>query len=208
VTLANLLPEEPEALGLAALISLSLSRAPAREPQGELVPLEEQDTMLWDRALIAQGEQRRQLRVAAAGMYAFAVIGCRSGCVAIAVSSRLRACAVSSADDSQIKRYPFLSGQVVSFHVDSWRTVRSWGAVVNAADFQMGYTVQPDPRQFLTLNSAKNDEALANLSNDGRSTFGLSCQDVRNASAVAQNRICRALLDTRVQRVSADHEQE
>jgi RNA polymerase sigma-70 factor (ECF subfamily) len=57
VTLANLLPDEPEALGLAALISLSLSRAAAREPEGEFVPLEEQDTMLWDRALIAQGEQ-------------------------------------------------------------------------------------------------------------------------------------------------------
>jgi RNA polymerase sigma-70 factor (ECF subfamily) len=57
VTLASLLPDEPEALGLAALISLSLSRAAAREPHGELVPLEEQDTMLWDRALIAQGEQ-------------------------------------------------------------------------------------------------------------------------------------------------------
>ena len=57
VTIADMLPDEPEALGLAALISLSLSRAGAREPAGELVPLEEQDTTLWDRALIAQGEQ-------------------------------------------------------------------------------------------------------------------------------------------------------
>lgn len=62
VTLAELLPEEPEALGLAALISLSLSRTAARGADTEFVPLEEQDTALWDAGLIAQGE--RYLRLA------------------------------------------------------------------------------------------------------------------------------------------------
>lgn len=56
ITLAELLADEPEVLGLAGLISLSLSRGVARGPN-EFVPLEEQDTDTWDRALIALGEQ-------------------------------------------------------------------------------------------------------------------------------------------------------
>jgi RNA polymerase sigma-70 factor (ECF subfamily) len=56
VTLAGLLPDEPEAHGLAGLLSLSLSRTAARGSTEEFVPLDEQDTTLWDRALIAQGE--------------------------------------------------------------------------------------------------------------------------------------------------------
>lgn len=56
-TLASLLPGEPEALGLAALISLSRSRAAARRsPTGEPVPLEQQDMSLWDADLIAEGD--------------------------------------------------------------------------------------------------------------------------------------------------------
>jgi predicted RNA polymerase sigma factor len=54
---AELLPEEPEALGLAALICLSESRRPARRTgHGEFVPLDEQDTRLWDSAILARGE--------------------------------------------------------------------------------------------------------------------------------------------------------
>jgi RNA polymerase sigma-70 factor (ECF subfamily) len=60
VLLAELLPQEPEVLGLAALLSLSLSRAAARGSQEEFIPLEDQDTARWDRALIAQGERYLQ----------------------------------------------------------------------------------------------------------------------------------------------------
>jgi predicted RNA polymerase sigma factor len=56
-TLAELLPYEPEAIGLAALISLSLARQRARSPTAAFVPLEDQDTALWDTELIAIGEQ-------------------------------------------------------------------------------------------------------------------------------------------------------
>ncbi len=57
LVLADLLPGEPEALGLAALICLSESRRPARRTDcGEFVPLDEQDTRLWDSAMIARGE--------------------------------------------------------------------------------------------------------------------------------------------------------
>ena len=56
-TLAALLPDEPEALGLAALISLSLARQPARGSAVAFVPLDEQDTSRWDVELIALGER-------------------------------------------------------------------------------------------------------------------------------------------------------
>ncbi len=55
-TLASLLGSEPEAFGLAALISLSIARTAARHRDGMLVPLDEQDTTLWDRPRIAQGD--------------------------------------------------------------------------------------------------------------------------------------------------------
>jgi RNA polymerase sigma-70 factor (ECF subfamily) len=60
ITLAELLPEEPEALGLAALLSLSLARRPARGTIDELVPLDEQDPSRWDAELIALGERYLQ----------------------------------------------------------------------------------------------------------------------------------------------------
>jgi predicted RNA polymerase sigma factor len=57
LVLAELLPDEPEALGLAALVCLSESRRAARRAgDGAFVPLDEQDPAAWDSALIARGE--------------------------------------------------------------------------------------------------------------------------------------------------------
>ena len=57
LVLVELLPDEPEALGLAALMCLSESRRPARRrADGAFVPLDEQDPASWDAALIARGE--------------------------------------------------------------------------------------------------------------------------------------------------------
>ncbi len=56
VTVAALLESEPEAWGLAALIALSSSRAPARFVDGAFVPFDAQDPQLWDPALIIEGE--------------------------------------------------------------------------------------------------------------------------------------------------------
>jgi predicted RNA polymerase sigma factor len=56
--LAELLPDEPEALGLAALVCLSESRRAARRgPNGQFRPLEEHDPRRWDAELIARGEE-------------------------------------------------------------------------------------------------------------------------------------------------------
>ena len=54
---ASLLPDEPEALGLLALMLHSEARRAARrDGNGEFVPLNEQDTALWDAALMDEAE--------------------------------------------------------------------------------------------------------------------------------------------------------
>lgn len=54
--LAELMPDEPEALGLLALLLLTDARRPARvAPDGSMVPLHEQDRSRWDRAMIDEG---------------------------------------------------------------------------------------------------------------------------------------------------------
>ncbi|WP_406481314.1 RNA polymerase sigma factor [Streptomyces sp. NBC_01615] len=55
--LAELMPDEPEALGLLALMLLIESRRPARATSdGGLVLLSDQDRSLWDREPIAEGQ--------------------------------------------------------------------------------------------------------------------------------------------------------
>jgi RNA polymerase sigma factor (sigma-70 family) len=50
------LPDEPEVAGLLALMLLTDARRAARSgPDGELIPLAEQDRSLWDRAAIGEG---------------------------------------------------------------------------------------------------------------------------------------------------------
>ncbi|MBI1353348.1 MAG: RNA polymerase subunit sigma-24 [Acidobacteria bacterium] len=71
-TLARLMPQEPETLGLLALLLLQDSRREARVgPAGELITLEEQDRSLWDRAAIVQGVDalERAMRFRKAGPY-------------------------------------------------------------------------------------------------------------------------------------------
>ncbi|WP_163510543.1 RNA polymerase sigma factor [Fodinicola acaciae] len=70
--LAELMPDEPEVLGLLALLLLTEARRPARVgPSGELLVLPEQDRSLWDRRLIAEGHElvRRCLRRDQPGPY-------------------------------------------------------------------------------------------------------------------------------------------
>ena len=52
----EMLPDDEEATGLLALMILTHARRAARTgPAGELIPLDEQDRGLWDRAAIAEG---------------------------------------------------------------------------------------------------------------------------------------------------------
>jgi RNA polymerase sigma-70 factor (ECF subfamily) len=67
----ELMPDQPEAVGLLALLLLTDARRPARIADGSLVPLAEQDRTRWDAAMIAEGHAlvRRCLRRGAPGPY-------------------------------------------------------------------------------------------------------------------------------------------
>jgi RNA polymerase sigma-70 factor, ECF subfamily len=70
--LAELMPDEPEALGLLALLLLQDSRRAARvDPAGDLVLLADQDRDLWDRDELAEGVAllERALRLGRPGPY-------------------------------------------------------------------------------------------------------------------------------------------
>jgi RNA polymerase sigma-70 factor, ECF subfamily len=70
--LAELMPDEPEVMGLLALMLLTQARRAARTtPEGRLVRLADQDRGRWDRHLIAEGQDlvRRCLRRGQPGPY-------------------------------------------------------------------------------------------------------------------------------------------
>ncbi|MEU6341943.1 sigma-70 family RNA polymerase sigma factor [Streptomyces sp. NPDC046977] len=70
--LAGLMPDEPEVLGLLALMLLTEARRPARtDADGRLVPLGEQDRARWNRMLVAEGQAlvRQCLRRGQPGPY-------------------------------------------------------------------------------------------------------------------------------------------
>ncbi len=70
--LAELLPGEPETHGLLALLLHSSARTAARRTaDGRFVPLDRQDTALWDRAAVEEAERRlaRAFRLGRPGPY-------------------------------------------------------------------------------------------------------------------------------------------
>jgi RNA polymerase sigma-70 factor (ECF subfamily) len=69
--LCHLMPNEPESLGLLALMLLHHSRRDTRMKDGELVPLEEQDRFGWDREAIREGTELLEtaLRLHSIGVY-------------------------------------------------------------------------------------------------------------------------------------------
>ena len=72
--LAVLMPDEPEVLGLLALMEIHHSRTATRaSPDGELLTLDEQDRSLWDAGRIAEGVTlvERALRMRRPGPYQF-----------------------------------------------------------------------------------------------------------------------------------------
>jgi RNA polymerase sigma-70 factor (ECF subfamily) len=69
-----LLPGEPEVTGLLALLVLHDARRDARStPEGELVPLDEQDRSRWNRAAIDEGAAQAQDALSRPGFGAYAL---------------------------------------------------------------------------------------------------------------------------------------
>ncbi|MFI1194846.1 RNA polymerase sigma factor [Micromonospora sp. NPDC020750] len=81
--LARLLPDDPETLGLLALLLLHEARRDARtDAHGDLVPLERQDRRRWDRGRVAEGVDLldRALRRGRPGPYQVqaAIVACHA----------------------------------------------------------------------------------------------------------------------------------
>lgn len=82
--LAGLMPEQPEVLGLLALVEIQASRLAARAgPDGQFVPLTEQNRARWDQLLIRRGLnalERTEALGGADGPYALqaALAGCHA----------------------------------------------------------------------------------------------------------------------------------
>ena len=86
--LARLMPDEPEAHGLLALLELTAARFPARlDDQGEPVLLEDQDRRRWDRAAIRRGRAAlAQAGRVGRGLGAYGVQAAIAECHAVAPS--------------------------------------------------------------------------------------------------------------------------
>ncbi len=69
--LCRLMPQEPESMGLLALMLLHHSRRDQRAKNGEFIALDEQDRSLWDRPMIAEGTELLDsaLRLGRVGIY-------------------------------------------------------------------------------------------------------------------------------------------
>lgn len=87
--LSRLVPEEPEAHGLLALLELTAARFPARTgPDGEPVLLEDQDRTRWDRSAIGRGRAAlARAEKAGRGLGAYGLQAAIAECHAVAPSA-------------------------------------------------------------------------------------------------------------------------
>jgi RNA polymerase sigma-70 factor, ECF subfamily len=104
--LAARLPDEPEVLGLLALLLLTDARRAARvDAAGDVVVLEDQDRARWDAALIREGEDllERALRMGRPGAYQLhaAIAACHSG--------------AARAEDTDWRQIALLYGELVRY---------------------------------------------------------------------------------------------
>ncbi|HEX2284270.1 MAG TPA: DUF6596 domain-containing protein [Mycobacterium sp.] len=121
LVLADLLPDQPEVLGLAALVCLAESRRPARRTaDGGFVPLDEQDTTLWDATLIARGEEllRRAHAFGRPGRFQYEA-AIQSAHCARATTGRVDAEALQKLHRALLRVAPSLGAAIASAAVDA-----------------------------------------------------------------------------------------
>jgi RNA polymerase sigma-70 factor, ECF subfamily len=142
--LAELLPNDPEVLGLLALMLLIHSRSEARiDDSGALVPLDEQDRTLWDQAKIREGVwlMRRVLRIGRMGQYGL------QGAIA-AVHAEAESCQATDWDQI-VRLYEFLGQVAPSPVVELNRAI----AIAQAGDISAGLSL---------IDQLSTDEILRN----------------------------------------------
>jgi predicted RNA polymerase sigma factor len=120
MVLAELLPHEPEVLGLAALVCLSEARRPARRTaDGSFVPLDQQDASRWDATLIARGEAllRRAHDLGEPGRFQYEA-AIQSAHCARATQGRVDSHALQKLHRAVLRVAPSLGAAVASAAVD------------------------------------------------------------------------------------------
>jgi RNA polymerase sigma-70 factor (ECF subfamily) len=151
--LARLMPDEPEVLGLLALLLLSASRRNARTgPGGELVALPDQDRTRWDRELIEEGQQlvRRCLRRNQPGPYQIqAAIN--------AVHSD-----AARARDTDWRQVVILYGQLLSLRADPVAALNQAVAIaeLDGPSVALAHIDEPSPALGFTVREKLDDYYL------------------------------------------------
>ncbi len=142
--LCELMPDEPEAIGLLALMLLHDARRDARTgPAGELILLEEQDRRLWRREQINEGVALvdRALRMKRAGTYqlqaAIAALHCQS----------------SNADETDWSQIAALYGELYRFRPNPVVALNRAVAVAMAETADEGLRLLDDNSLATALNS-------------------------------------------------------
>jgi RNA polymerase sigma-70 factor (ECF subfamily) len=166
-TMAELMPDEPEALGLLALLLLHDARRAGRVgPGGELVPLDTQDRTLWDAGAIAEGTAmlERALRRHRPGTYQVqaAIAACHAG-AADAADTDWPQIAVLYGQLTRMTSSPVVAlNRAVAVAMAEGPTAGL--ALVNALDTSgalAGYYLLPATQADLLRRLGRSDEAAA-----------------------------------------------
>ncbi len=190
--LCDLMPDEPEALGLLALMLLHDARRDARMAHGELVPLEAQDRSAWRPEQIEEGATlvERALRMRRAGPYQIQA--------AIAALH----CQAPSADDTDWAQIAALYGELLRLLPTPVVALNRAVAVAMAQTPDDGLRLLDEPALASTLAGYQHyHSARADLLRRA-SRPSEAAAAYRRAIALATNAVERAYLQRRLSEVA------
>lgn len=181
--LAELMPDEPEVLGLLALMLLVESRRAARTTAGgALVRLSEQDRARWDRELVAEGQAivRRCLRIGRPGPYQIqAAIN--------AVHSD-----APSADDTDWRQIVLLYDQLMAVAPSPVVALNRAVAEVDGADVALGLVDALDLDGYHLFHAVRAD-LLRRLGRPGEAAEAYEAAIARTANDAEREHLRRGL---------------
>jgi RNA polymerase sigma-70 factor, ECF subfamily len=191
--LADLMPDDPEVLGLLALMLLNNARRTSRlDEAGDLIPLDEQDRSQWNQSEITEGVDlmRRVLRLGSMGQY-----GLQGAIAALHAEAETH----DATDWAQIVRlYGYLSQVAPSPIVELNRAI----AIAQTGDAAAGLAIidalvaGEELRDYYLLDAAKADLLRRQgRSEDARRSF-------ERALGKTQNQAAQRFLQRRIREVS------